>query len=717
MGSNLQPLLSIAIPVFNEINIVKLIEETYNLPMRKEIIIIDDGSTLENTLECFETIKIKYSDIRFIHNETNIGKARGVQKAIQLAKGEYFVILDSDYELSPQDITKMYNYVLKSQVSFLNGYRILYDENAKALPSNKFSRFSRRLMGFLTHLLYKNKVRDVLSGFKMFRTNLFKKYSFDSQRFGLETELIIFAISEKKRIAEIDVGYYPRTYKQGKKINIFDSIEILWVLFKHSSLYRFLKKVLLPGLILFLTSITLLSFSDKYFPTTDALPNNYTTLNLIFNHRLDLTNLKDVIDESGLQGIYVINDQGVVYPKTSIMLGILGAPFFYVAHALLGIKELPAELLVTSSYSQYIGKMYASFLASLSTLFVFLLLKRYELSTKNAFGMSLIFLLCTHVFNIAAQSNIQHAASLVFVTAALYAATFKRTWMYIFVGFIVGFATQIRISNIFYAIFFFGLSFMEHRKNLNEWLYQSTQLFIGVLVGYGIPALALQPLHIPGGYNNEILFSLEEWSVPLFIQNIGSLLFSPNFGLFVFSPFWLSLLLIPFVWKKIEPERKNIILPALVTCIVFILFAGSWWMWTGGLSLGARLLIESFPLGIVVLALTIHYMKKITYFKIIFLVALLISTYINILTTFGFNQYWHDTYAWSGHKSQIRNAWYMSPPFLLDQFTRQTYYFHHLHKKDDGLYVRVSVYRPSLHYKRVVKLHDSTSLVLPLTNQ
>ena len=181
--------------------------------------------------------------------------------------------------------------------------------------------------------------------------------------------------------------------------------------------YETTKRILAIVTIIFLCYISFTK-SDHYFATTDALPNNISTLNIIFNKKYDITNVAKSLEKKDLDGIYVTNKDGVIYPKTSVFLGIAGVPAYTFMHHLWGVEKLDNESFILSQYSQYFGKFYASFLSAVSAAFVYLILRFQKFPHGRSFGLALVYGLCTNVFNIAAQSNIQHAISLFLVTGA-----------------------------------------------------------------------------------------------------------------------------------------------------------------------------------------------------------------------------------------------------------------------------------------------------------
>ena len=70
-----------------------------------EIIVIDDNSK-DNS---FKVLKEFNKNIKLIHNKKNIGVSKSVNKAVKLAKGEYFVRVDADDYISSYLLTFLYN--------------------------------------------------------------------------------------------------------------------------------------------------------------------------------------------------------------------------------------------------------------------------------------------------------------------------------------------------------------------------------------------------------------------------------------------------------------------------------------------------------------------------------------------------------------------------------------------------------------------------------
>ena len=70
-----RPQLSVVIPVYNErYSVRELVRRVYAVDIRKEIIIVDDGST-DGTKEILEQLQQAYPNVRLFRQQPNQGPA------------------------------------------------------------------------------------------------------------------------------------------------------------------------------------------------------------------------------------------------------------------------------------------------------------------------------------------------------------------------------------------------------------------------------------------------------------------------------------------------------------------------------------------------------------------------------------------------------------------------------------------------------------------
>jgi len=196
-----------------------------------EIIIVDDCST-DDSYSVVEKISQQQNNITLLKHNVNQGKGAAVRTGINAAKGNIFLIQDSDLELTPSDIPRMVECMHELQVDFVNGSRYMAGVNR---PLSSYKRYmANRIFTSLTAVIINVRITDMACGYKLFQRSLYEKIKLRENRFGFEAELIIKVMRIKKNnIAEVPVRYFPRNEGEGKKLRNSDAFKILWTITKY----------------------------------------------------------------------------------------------------------------------------------------------------------------------------------------------------------------------------------------------------------------------------------------------------------------------------------------------------------------------------------------------------------------------------------------------------------------------------------------------------
>jgi glycosyltransferase involved in cell wall biosynthesis len=253
-----RPLLSVVIPVYNERRTLPAILAAVGGAVpeaRKEIIVVDDGST-DGTREwlresfpgglrsgaqvgidaagelvfapCGERAQIS---VKPLYHERNLGKGAALRTGLAAIGGDVVVIQDADLEYDPQDWAAMYDLIARRKVA-----DVVYGSRFSGRPHRSmfFHHYlANRLISLLFNAIYNQTLTDIETCYKMMTAEVARSLHLSANDFGIEVEISAnIARQRKLRIYELGICYYGRSYDEGKKINWRDGIKALWYLLK-----------------------------------------------------------------------------------------------------------------------------------------------------------------------------------------------------------------------------------------------------------------------------------------------------------------------------------------------------------------------------------------------------------------------------------------------------------------------------------------------------
>ena len=225
--------LSIIIPVYNEKNTIQtIIEKVIRFKeLEKEVIVVDDCST-DGTSEILQLLSKKYSEIRYLKNEKNLGKGAAIRKALEIITKDIVIIQDADLEYDPKDYSKLLEPILEKNAEVVYGSRFL---GGGPVRVHLFWNFlANKILTLVTNILVNMNFTDMETGYKLFKSEVIKSINLKENSFGIEPEITIKLAKKKYIFFEVPISYYGRGYDEGKKIKTLDAFKALYCLLKYS---------------------------------------------------------------------------------------------------------------------------------------------------------------------------------------------------------------------------------------------------------------------------------------------------------------------------------------------------------------------------------------------------------------------------------------------------------------------------------------------------
>ena len=223
-------MISVVMPVYNEAKTIKVIvKKVQAVDLEKEIIIIDDAST-DGTREILNELKDK-EGITVLYHQSNQGKGAALRTAFKQVKGEIVIIQDADLEYDPNEYNKLIKPIIEGKADAVYGSRFLGGPHRVLFF---WHYVGNRIFTLLSNMLTNLNLTDMETCYKVFKASLLKKFTVESNRFGVEPEITAKLSKLKCRIYEVDISYSGRDYTEGKKINWKDGIAALYWILKYN---------------------------------------------------------------------------------------------------------------------------------------------------------------------------------------------------------------------------------------------------------------------------------------------------------------------------------------------------------------------------------------------------------------------------------------------------------------------------------------------------
>lgn len=233
--------ISIVIPAYNEAafigTLLKKIADvpTESLGFKKEVIVVDDGS-----IDATSSVVEKFATVKCIR-QVNAGKGAAVQRGIQESTGDYVLVQDADLEYDPLDYLPLLVALNKFPRSAVYGSRTMGQMRQQGgfslLPGKHPEQdigpwLANLVISIWAFLLFGHWISDPLTGYKIYPTDIIKRFQVKTRGFETDHELTAKLIRGGTPIQEVPVSYRPRSVAEGKKIKMRDGLTAIWTLLR-----------------------------------------------------------------------------------------------------------------------------------------------------------------------------------------------------------------------------------------------------------------------------------------------------------------------------------------------------------------------------------------------------------------------------------------------------------------------------------------------------
>ena len=231
-NADIEPCLSVVMPVFNEADTVATVVKTV-LAQRpvQQFVIVDDCSS-DGTWDKLQPLAQNEPRVKLIRHEYNQGKGAALRTGFAQATAPIVIIQDADSEYDPAEYYRLLMPILSGKADVVFGSRFMGAGAHRVLFY--WHSLGNKLLTTLSNMASGLNLTDMEVCYKTFRREIIQSISIKENRFGFEPEITAKVAKLKVRIYEVAISYYGRTYAEGKKIGWRDGVHALWCILKYN---------------------------------------------------------------------------------------------------------------------------------------------------------------------------------------------------------------------------------------------------------------------------------------------------------------------------------------------------------------------------------------------------------------------------------------------------------------------------------------------------
>jgi glycosyltransferase involved in cell wall biosynthesis len=211
-------------PVYNEIETIReIVERVQAVPVEKEIIIVDDGST-DGTRDLLPELA-DAGNLRVVLHDRNQGKGAALRTGFGEVSGDVVLIQDADLEYDPKDYPALLEPIADGRADVVFGSRFIGGGSHRVLYY--WHSVGNRFLTSVANALNDLNLSDMETCYKVFRADVLDWLTVKSNGFAFEPEFTAKIAKRRLRVYEVPISYNGRTYAEGKKIGWKDGLAAL----------------------------------------------------------------------------------------------------------------------------------------------------------------------------------------------------------------------------------------------------------------------------------------------------------------------------------------------------------------------------------------------------------------------------------------------------------------------------------------------------------
>jgi dolichol-phosphate mannosyltransferase len=190
----------ILLPTLNESTTIVDVVRAYQGAGFDNILVVDGGST-DNTCELAREAGAT------VMSQSGSGKGQAIREAVGQIDAEYVLMADADMTYLAEDAERMLEPLLVGNFDHVIGNRFA---GMQPGAMTRLNRLGNKIINRGFAFIHGENYRDILSGYRAFRTDSFRQLTLSADGFGIETEMAVECAKSGIKTDVVPVTYRPR---------------------------------------------------------------------------------------------------------------------------------------------------------------------------------------------------------------------------------------------------------------------------------------------------------------------------------------------------------------------------------------------------------------------------------------------------------------------------------------------------------------------------
>ena len=208
-GDTSGPHVAVLIPCYNEAVAIPQVVRDFRAALPQARIYVYDNNSSDGTAA------IARQAGATVRHEPLQGKGNVMRRMFSDVEADIYVMVDGDGTYDAASAPRLIEALLEQELDMVVGARV-EQGSAAYRPGH---RFGNRILTALVGMIFGRKIRDMLSGYRVFSRRFVKSVPAMSSGFEIETELSVHALELRMKIAEIDTPYIARPDGSASKLS------------------------------------------------------------------------------------------------------------------------------------------------------------------------------------------------------------------------------------------------------------------------------------------------------------------------------------------------------------------------------------------------------------------------------------------------------------------------------------------------------------------